>query len=33
MEEKVVVDQNIHELMSSVHNARQDQYDFVLIQM
>jgi hypothetical protein len=33
MEEKVVVDQNIHELMNIVHNAKQDQFEFEQIQM
>jgi hypothetical protein len=33
MEEKVVVDQNILELMNIVHNAKLDQFEFVLIQM
>jgi hypothetical protein len=33
MEEKVVVDQNIHELTNIVQNAKQDQCELELIQM
>jgi hypothetical protein len=33
MEEKVLVDQNIDELLNIVHNAKQDQFEFELIQM
>jgi hypothetical protein len=33
MEEIMVVDQNSHELMHIVHNAKQDQFDLELIEM
>ena len=29
----MVVGQNIHELINNVHNAKQDQFDFELLQM